>query len=383
MEIIELTKQLIAIPSYVDGDVNENTIAEFIYQYLSKNTGLNVVKNEVEQNRFNIIAYTKDCEIENRFDVDLLLIDHIDTVQPKNGWMFDQFTAQEKEGIICGLGANDTKANVAVLMKTAEKITTGRIMFLFYIDEEYDFKGVKKFIKNYSDKLSVKKIISADGENMNIRAACRGLIELDIECFGKSGHAANPSNGVNAIIGFYRVMNSLSKYLSKQNDFVLGKPTLNIAYVRSGLYKDKRDGTVILGRNGNNIPDYLESTIELRTNTGITMEKLSKKMSELFKAQGLQYTITKIRHDLPPWKTDKKELRFLTTILKKKNQKILYTDASKSGYVDLAMLADAFKCPSCCIGVIGGNSHNVNEWSSISSITSLECIMNELVLCIK
>ena len=136
MNTIEIVTKLISIPSYVCGQVNEVRIGEYIYKYLKQNTGLIVEKQLVKGKRANIIAYTPACIKQNRLQVDLLFIDHIDTVEPKSGWATDQFRATDKQGRLYGLGAFDTKSGVAIMMSLAKTVKLDqRIMFRFYIDE--------------------------------------------------------------------------------------------------------------------------------------------------------------------------------------------------------------------------------------------------------
>lgn len=381
MEILSLIKKLISIPSYVDKVVNEIKIAQFIYDYLKQHADLSVKKNQVENGRFNVVAYSKNCSRnDGNLQADILFIDHIDTVHPRGVWQADQFSGNIKNGKMFGLGVCDTKANVAVLMKLAEKIKDERCMFLFYIDEEYDFKGMRSFIKTHKSKLKVRRIISADGEDLKIRNACRGLIELDIECFGKSGHSANPTNGADVIFNSYKALNKCKDYLKSLSDLSLGKPTLNVSYIRAGLYKGKESDVIKLGRDGNNIPDYLEATIEFRTNNQLKLSLLRKKLQRWFEKEDLQLKINKVRHNLDSWITDKRRLNFIIKAVSQSGTVVSFTDASKSGYVDITLLSNEFRCPCCCIGVRGGNRHAANEWVDIESIYKLEKILADQIL---
>ena len=56
IDTIEVLKQLISIPSWVEGTKDERLLGEFIFQWLSKNTSLEVKKECVSEGRFNVIA---------------------------------------------------------------------------------------------------------------------------------------------------------------------------------------------------------------------------------------------------------------------------------------------------------------------------------------
>ncbi len=378
MNTLNLLKKLISIPSYVDSVNNEVQIAKFIFRYLKKNTKLVVEKSPVEGNRFNVIAYSKSCKKKDFLQVDILFIDHIDTVQPKQGCLTEKYVATRIKNKLYGLGTADTKSNVAVLMKLAERIKDQKIMFLFYVDEEYEFKGMYSFIGKYKKILKSEKIISTDGENLKIRNCCRGLIEIDIECLGKSGHSANQTNGNNVLIGFNKTIGKLEELLKKNPDKDLGSSTLNISYLRSGLFI-KRNKDVTLGKNGNNIPDFLEATLEIRTNRKINLQLVINSLNNWFLEQKIKFMVKKITHNLNPWYSYRSKLKYITDKVTESIGRADFTDPSRSGYVDLALLVSQFKSTSCCIGTIGGNRHGANEWVQIDSINSLEQILEKLL----
>ena len=120
--------------------------------------------------------------------------------------------------------------------------------FLFYIDEEYDFAGIKAFIKKYKNKIKPKRIISLDGSNLKITNGCRGLIEITCTIQGKSGHAAKPQSGINAINNSFLIIQKLSNWLKKFDNKNLGSTCLNLAYIKGGQNqgKDKQNNLIRL-----------------------------------------------------------------------------------------------------------------------------------------
>jgi len=84
MNTIQLTRKLVAIPSYVRGKTNEKKIGDFVFNYLKKIPYLKVKKQQLDNGRFNIIAETVGKP-------KLLLAGHLDTVEPKTGLIKNQF----------------------------------------------------------------------------------------------------------------------------------------------------------------------------------------------------------------------------------------------------------------------------------------------------
>ena len=144
MNVIELTKKLISIPSYVEGEVDESGIGKFLDSFISKNLP------ELEVSRQ---ALAKGSERVNlicgKTKPKLMVIGHIDTVQIQKGWATDPLKATIKDGNLYGLGAADMKGSIAAflaaLLTVKDEIALSKLSLFFYCDEEYDFLGMKKF----------------------------------------------------------------------------------------------------------------------------------------------------------------------------------------------------------------------------------------------
>lgn len=76
---INVLKELVSIPSWVNGKTNEKEIGEWICEFLKKNSPLKISKQFVGKGRFNVIA-------KNSNKINILVTGHIDTVQPNTGW---------------------------------------------------------------------------------------------------------------------------------------------------------------------------------------------------------------------------------------------------------------------------------------------------------
>src|SRR3990167_5837536 len=157
MNEIELTKKLISIPSYVDKTTDESVAVKFLYDYLKENLkDVEINLQEVEGERSNIIL--------KKGEPKFIVVGHIDTVQPRAGWRTKPLEAVEKDEKIFGLGANDMKGSLSSFVTAlVENGVPDDFMFLIYIDEEYDFKGMKKFVEEYKNKFKPTFVLSVDG----------------------------------------------------------------------------------------------------------------------------------------------------------------------------------------------------------------------------
>ncbi len=351
---LDLTKQLVAIPSWVGAGCNEIAIGEFIYDWLQTNTDLNVIKQPVKDGRFNVIAYDDS-------PTTLLLNGHMDTVEAGGNWTYNPFTPTIKGDRLYGRGTTDMKGSLAAMLSAVEgaKNTKG-LMVLCYIDEEYDFGGMLKFVEVYKDKIKPKLVVSLDGYANTIGYACRGLIEVRFKVRGKSGHAGRPSLGKNAILLGTELVNLLiKKFESDYTDPIQGSSTCNLAYLNGGL--DLGDGNV--GQEGNNIADIAELVLDIRLAVPSLDAKKNKKLvTAIAKKLSIQIESWSTRHNLGAWLTDPKILQNQLNISAKFEP--------FRGYVDTQMLWQCWDGVTCC--AIGASSlpcaHAVDEYVELNNL---------------
>lgn len=359
MNIIEILKQLIIIPSWVDEKTNEIKIGDWIFKFLKTNSDLDVKKQPIGNGRFNVTA-------QKGKKIDTLVTGHIDTVQPPSGWTRGPLVPEIVGNRLYGLGSTDMKSGIAIMLSLAtEPRLKDNTAFLFYCDEEYDFLGMKKFIEEYKNKINLKLIISLDGEGLRIGNSCRGLIELKVKVKGIAGHSANPKSGINAITESFKVIDKLKFWIKDYKSKELGNSTPNIAYMKGG------------GDEGNIIADTCEYIVEIR----VANQRLNAKLVSNFitkESEKLNLTVEKItvRHDLGNW---------ITPIDKLSNiQGLPISDMKnpvESGYIDIQMLWKEFgKVPTFSFGAgETGMSHKSDEYVRISNIYKAENVFKGIL----
>lgn len=355
---LDLAKELIAIPSWVGPGCDEIKVGEFIYDWLRANTKLSVVKQPVKDGRFNVIAYDGS-------PTRLLLAGHIDTVESRAGWLSDPWIPVVKNDRLYGLGATDMKGSLAAMLTAvSEAQNTQGLMVLCYIDEEYDFAGMRAFVKAYVGKINPELVVSLDGYKDVIGTGCRGLIEVNFRLRGRSGHAGRPEMGINAIVSGMNCLNKLKRQLAtKYSDPELGLSTLNVAYCQGGL--DLGNGT--LGRQGNNIADIAEFVLDIRPATGmLDANKIFDLLSEYARAAKLTIEKWTVRHDMGSWSTSQKAIAKAISLVK--------SYETFGGYVDTQMIWKAFGNPTCL--AIGSSTrsvaHSPNEYVELVDLESTQ-----------
>ncbi len=361
MEIIKILQKLISIPSWVDDKTNEGEIAVWIYKFLKQNSRLKIIKQNIGNGRFNIIA-------KKGISTDILVSGHIDTVQPNLGWNKNPIEPMIENDKLYGRGSSDMKCGIAIMLYLATLSNlSDNTSFLFYCDEEYDFLGMKKFISEYKKTIKPKMIISFDGNDLKIGNSCRGLIELKVEVYGKAGHSARPKSGINAISQSMKVIRKLEKWIKYFSSEDLGKSTLNVSYINGG------------GPEGNIISEKCEYTIEIRVaNENLNAKRVKEFISDESKKLKLKVTKVNVRHDLGSWITPKEKLASVISISPKKRM----ANAKDFGYIDIQMLWKSFgKVPTFYFGAgESSQAHKADEYVKISKVLQAQKFYEKLLI---
>ena len=356
---LALAQQLVSLPSYVSGTQDETPVTDFLFGFLKQAFPGMIVERQYLKNskRCNLI-------LRGKRPPKLFVLGHIDTVQPKDGWRTDPLQPVVKDGRLYGLGASDMKSSLAAflwaLMQEQQNIQRDDLMLLMYVDEEYDFKGIKRFLADTSaSNLKPELTLSLDGE-LAVAAGCRGLIEISFTAKGKSGHSSNPENGINTITETIAALQEVGRTLAEFAGPDLGRTTTNIAYIRGGV-RTAEDAWL---REGNLIPDTAEGIFEVRPATSEVDAKLVlKKIKLSLRQRGLMLEDTLIRHDIASWPVsyDPASLSLLQKIYAAAGMPFIQASRKLQGYIDAQMVVEKIPAPTFIIGTGGENKHGADE----------------------
>lgn len=372
-DVVTLTRQLVSIPSYVDKQNDETRIIEFIAHFFRKYLpALHIEKQPIENGseRSNLV-------IKGKSNPHIFFLGHIDTVQPTDSWSTPPLEPHEIDGKLYGLGAADMKGSLAAFLcalTNASPECLEHIMILLYVDEEYNFQGTKRFLKDQTlTEHPPKLIISLDG-SLDLASGCRGLIEFSARINGKSGHASDPSNGNNVIMGTATAVKNLEEYIKRYKDQYLGESTLNLAYMQAGIV-ERRGEEVFWLREGNVIPDSADITLEVRTSSKeLDGKKTREQFIKYIKEQGLSVTSIVERHDFGPWDVsyDSPLVSWFEDCYKQAGISFSISDRKLSGFIDVQMITEVIDCPTFVIGAGGNNKHGSDENIEIKNLTEAE-----------
>ena len=262
-ESIALLREMIAIPS---PSFHEERVCGCISSFLSERG----IAHSMLFN--NIIAVSRGYSPEKKT---LMLCAHTDTVQACSGYDFDPYSPDTAEaaaalglpedGLIPGLGSNDDGASavsmIAAFRHFYDKDLQFNLMLVLSAEEERSgANGMDAVMKALADgrlraengPVIRKPDYAIVGEPTGMLAAVaeRGLLVIDAEARGTSGHAAR-SEGVNAI---YKAMEDIGKLRA----FRFGKISPLMGEVRLSVTQ------IEAGTAHNVIPDSCRFVVDIR-----------------------------------------------------------------------------------------------------------------------
>lgn len=215
MDVIKLTRSLVDIAS-VTGE--EKELGDFLFAFL-ESKGWNCIKQEVQPDRFNILALQGKPSI--------LLTTHIDTVPPF-------FASAEDANFVYGRGACDAKGIAAAMICAAMALFKKGVTdvgLLFVVGEETDSVGATKAVDL---DLRCTFVINGEPTDNTLVAAHKGVVSFQIFTSGVAAHSAYPEAGESAIDKLIEILENL-KESQFPNDPTLGSTSLNIGKISGGI----------------------------------------------------------------------------------------------------------------------------------------------------
>ena len=242
-EAVALLEQLISLPSV---SREEQQAADCLQAYIEAQ-GM-----ETCRKGNNIWCMSPGFDLQKPT---LLLNSHIDTVKPVSGWLKDPFSPKlESNGKLYGLGSNDAGASVVSLLHVFFELCkvslSYNLIFLASCEEEISGKGGLECV--IPDLPPINFAIVGEPTEKHPAVAEKGLMVIDVEAHGVSGHAAR-DEGDNAI---YKAMGDISWFRNYQFPKVsprLGPVKMSVTMIHAGTQH-------------NVVPDLCAFTVDVRSN---------------------------------------------------------------------------------------------------------------------
>lgn len=369
-EVIRLAKELVAIESTNVGKF-EKEIGNFIAEWLERETGLPVIKDEFAPERFNVV-----CVLPGKVeDPAFVSMHHMDVVPAGTGWETDPFRATIVGNKMYGRGTADMKSGLAVAMITFRDMVklaqSGKepkrsLVFIATGDEEGDaMMGAMKALESgYVTGNSF--VLDHEPTNNNIYVAHKGKTWFKITAIGASAHGSFPWVGVDAISGMAEIVRNIRNRVNEL-------PCEDESFGRSSVCF----GTINGGLNTNMVAESCTVTLDMRFPPNLTNEDTIKLVEEACAdackvVEGLKTSIEVVAQR-PCVKQDN------SSVLLAKLQEIIEEVTGKraetpvfTGYTDTGVVAaETGNINSMSYGIVGDKYHEANEWVDLDSVLRL------------
>ncbi len=260
IDAVKLTQELIRFDT-INPPGNEAKSIAHIGAIL-KNNGFDISCHEFGANRLNLVA-RKGGHTHGLDGGDpICFTGHLDTVPLGNApWKVDPFAGDMIDGRLYGRGASDMKSGVAAIVAAAvqagDAIEAGPgVVLVLTSGEETGCEGAAHLLKHV-DLGPVGAVVVGEPTGNMPRAGHKGALWMVATCSGLTAHGSMPELGVNAIFRSIKLVAKLQDYdFNLKTHEGLGKPTLNVGRMNSGL-------------NINSVPDRSEIWIDVRTIPGM------------------------------------------------------------------------------------------------------------------
>lgn len=241
-EAMSLLREIVAIPSV---SFEESDVCSYISGVLERRgIGHNIVKN-------NIVALNRHFDPAKKT---LMLCAHTDTVPAAGEYSFDPFRPDYihagrviglgKDRMVCGLGSNDDGGSVVSLCAAFQHFHESSLPFNIVLvlsceEERSGPDGMAWIWEHYNEIPGLENAGRPDwaiiGEPTEMKAATseRGLLVIDAEAEGVSGHAAT-GEGVNALYIALEDIGRLRDHNFSKVSPSMGKVRLSVTQIEAG-----------------------------------------------------------------------------------------------------------------------------------------------------
>lgn len=249
LDIIELAKQLIAIPS-VSG--NEAEALNFVASWMRSANFDEVITDK----RFTAGLICAKGQTAKRA---LILCGHVDTVSPgdESAWRQSPWQPYVTDGRLYGLGATDMKAGVALQMIAAAEYANERrddldVWCVTVASEEVDGAGSADFAKYFSEKTQYEEVSCAIAEptDNRIEIGHRGNKFVEFIFERTSSHASQESayhdSSLPAVVSFLNDLPEIREQLhAAYSHDILGAPSFTPTRIEpAGSYSNNKTAGV-------------------------------------------------------------------------------------------------------------------------------------------
>lgn len=194
----------------------------------------------------------------------ILLCSHHDTVHPVAGWQRDPFAPTIEGDCLYGLGSNDAGGALitylVAFLQLEPLFTQQGINLVWVAAAEEEISGAGGMAALWPLLPTIHMALVGEPTGLQAAVAEKGLLVLDIEVKGRSGHAAR-NEGLNAIELALPAIQYLSSQPLTRNSALLGPAKVTVTQI-------------IAGTQHNVVPDKCRLVVDVRVNDAYQLEEV-------------------------------------------------------------------------------------------------------------
>lgn len=224
----------------------------------------------------------------------LLFDGHMDTVDvgDRAAWRHDPFGGVIEDGYLYGRGAVDMKSSLAAMVHGVKLLADAGIqlagdLYVAFVVQEEPCEGLAVQTLIEQEGLKPDFVVLGEPTGLGVYTGQRGRVELQVLTYGRSGHAAMPQGGINAIAGAARLIFGI-ELLAPQllNDPVLGQGSIAVTQITSSA------------SSLNTIPDLCSLVLDRRLTLGETEARAIAEIQQAIRREGLRADVTTLNCEL-------------------------------------------------------------------------------------
>jgi succinyl-diaminopimelate desuccinylase len=362
----QLTQELVRFET-INPPGNETPCARHLGQLLEA-AGFKTRYVPMGANRDNLIAWAGG----NGAKLPLCFSGHTDVVPLGAApWTVAPFGGDIADGKIYGRGSTDMKGGVAAFVCAAVNLAprlqqTPGLVLVITAGEERGCEGAN-LLARQGALPEAGAIVIAEPTANRLLAGHKGVLWLEGTARGVTAHGSMPEQGENAVYKAARAALALEAFdFSGDAHPVLGRPTVNVGWMRGGL-------------NVNSVPDEARLGVDIRLVPGVDRERLIERFRKAtggtvaFEVMGASDAVWTDPED--PWVQD------VSGVV----QSVTGAASGIGGasyFTDAATLKPGMGNPPTTILGPGeaALAHQTDEWCSIKRIEEAEAIYSELIV---
>ena len=238
----------------------EEEILAYLHGHL-KRKGLPVIRQEVDDSRYNLIMVPPEGEAR------LALVGHLDTVV---AYDLEQYGYEEEEDLIVGLGAADMKGGCAAMVEAYLSLWEAGhqnlpVALVMVVGEEEEGDGAERLMDEYYFPWA----IIAEPTDLHPCMSCYGYMEVQVSTRGRRVHASLASQSQNPIECMLHILMQITHYIAENRP--------------EGVY-NIRD--ILSTQAGFAVPDWCEAWLDLHLPPQAALGEISLELEELVERLG-------------------------------------------------------------------------------------------------